>query len=141
MACLNAAMIPRNSPFFPVSVIPRPEIPRPPYIGGRVRGNIPGMVAMIDLFGLEQQPQQKNDRREAAALVEVLKAKRPMTGQRFKSVWDALPPEVKPQGDGMTCQSCIHRLDVTLWGCWLATGCRMGLVICANCQQHKGQTT
>ena len=29
---------------------------------------------MTDLFGLEQQPQRKNDRREAAALVEVLKA-------------------------------------------------------------------
>lgn len=29
---------------------------------------------MNDLFGLEQQPQRKNDRREAAALVEVLKA-------------------------------------------------------------------
>ncbi len=58
-----------------------------------------------------------------------------MTGQRFKSVWDALPPEVRP----MTCQSCVNRLDVTLWGLWLATGCRMGLVIRANCQQHKGQ--
>ena len=29
---------------------------------------------MIDLFGLEQQTPRKNDRREAAALVEVLKA-------------------------------------------------------------------
>ena len=25
----------------------------------------------------------------------------------------------------MTCQTCIHRLDVTLWGLWLSTGCRM----------------
>ena len=29
---------------------------------------------MIDLFGLEQQTPRKNDRREAAVLVEVLKA-------------------------------------------------------------------
>ena len=29
---------------------------------------------MIDLFGLEQQPQRIHDKREAAALVEVLKA-------------------------------------------------------------------
>lgn len=92
---------------------------------------------MIDLSGLEQQPQRKNDRPEAAALVEVLKAMRPMTGQRFKSVWDALPPEVRPQGDGMTCQTCIHRLDVTLWGCWLASGCRMGLVVRGRCGKHQ----
>ena len=26
----------------------------------------------------------------------------------------------------MTCQTCIHRLDVTLWGLWMATGCRVG---------------
>jgi hypothetical protein len=36
----------------------------------------------------------------------------------------------------MTCQTCIHRLDVTLWGYWLATGCRVGLVICHGCPQH-----
>ena len=30
-----------------------------------------------DLFGLEQQPKRTNDRPEAAALVEVLKALRP----------------------------------------------------------------
>ena len=66
---------------------------------------------MIDLFGLEQQTPRKNDCREAAAIT------------------------------GMTCQTCLRRLDVTLWGCWLATGCRVGLVICANCQQHKGPTT
>ena len=29
----------------------------------------------------------------------------------------------------MTCRTCKHRLDVTLWGCWLATGCRIGLVL------------
>lgn len=32
---------------------------------------------MIDLLGLEQQPQRQNDRRQAAALVKVLKVKRP----------------------------------------------------------------
>ena len=37
----------------------------------------------------------------------------------------------------MTCQSCIHRLDVTLWGCWLATGCRMGLVIRRQCEKYQ----
>lgn len=31
---------------------------------------------MLDLFGLEQQTPRKNDRREAAALVELLKALR-----------------------------------------------------------------
>ena len=31
---------------------------------------------MTDLFGLEQQPKRSNDRRESAALVEVLKALR-----------------------------------------------------------------
>ena len=36
----------------------------------------------------------------------------------------------------MTCHTCIHRMDVTLWGLWMATGCSVGLVICANCQQH-----
>ena len=24
-----------------------------------------------------------------------------------------------------TCQTCIHRLGVTLWGLWMATGCRV----------------
>ena len=37
----------------------------------------------------------------------------------------------------MTCQSCFHRLDVTLWGGWLATGCRLGLVIRCQCDKHK----
>ena len=36
----------------------------------------------------------------------------------------------------MTCQTCIHRLDVTLWGLWLATGCRVGLVLRDGCLQH-----
>ena len=38
----------------------------------------------------------------------------------------------------MTCQTCIHRLDVTLRGYWLATGCRMGLVIRCQCEKHQG---
>ena len=56
-----------------------------------------------------------------------------MTGQRFQSVWDALQPEVRP----MTCQTCTHRLDVTLWGLWLATGCRVGLVLRRGCPAHE----
>ena len=35
----------------------------------------------------------------------------------------------------MTCQTCIHRLDVTLWGYWLATGCRMGLALHCDCDK------
>jgi hypothetical protein len=69
------------------------------------------MVAMIDLFGLEQQAPRKNDRHEAAAIT------------------------------GRTCQTCIHRLDVTLWGCWLATGCRVGLVIRCQCNKHQSSPT
>lgn len=34
----------------------------------------------------------------------------------------------------MSCRTCIHRLDVTLWGCWLATGCRLGLVLRSACE-------
>lgn len=37
----------------------------------------------------------------------------------------------------MTCQTCIHRLDVTLWGLWMATGCRVGLTIRACCADHQ----
>ena len=65
---------------------------------------------MIDLSGLEQQPRRQNDRPEAAAIA------------------------------GMTCQTCqtyIHRLDVTLWGCWLASGCRVGLVVRGRCDKHQ----
>lgn len=96
---------------------------------------------MIDLCGLEQQPPRKNDRPEAAALVGVLKAKRTMTRQRFERVWDALPIEVEQLAQavakhghaheksfaaetaaitGMTCKTCIHRPDLTLWG-WRPT--------------------
>ncbi|ADU99329.1 hypothetical protein Alide_1573 [Alicycliphilus denitrificans BC] len=35
----------------------------------------------------------------------------------------------------MTCRTCKHRLDVTLWGCWLATGCRIGLVLRTACDE------
>ncbi len=35
----------------------------------------------------------------------------------------------------MTCQTCIHRLDVTLWGLWMATGCRVGLVLRYDCER------
>lgn len=38
----------------------------------------------------------------------------------------------------VTCQSCLHRLDVTLWGCWLATGCRLGFAIRCRCDKHQG---
>ncbi len=36
----------------------------------------------------------------------------------------------------MTCQTYIHRLDVTLWGLWLATGCRLGQTLCQGCPLH-----
>ena len=45
---------------------------------------------------------------------------------------------LSPAGGAVTCQSCIHRLDVTLWGYWLATGCRLGLVIRCRCDKHQG---
>lgn len=31
------------------------------------------------------------------------------------------------------CGNCRHRLDVTLWGLWMFTGCTRGLVLCARC--------
>lgn len=34
-------------------------------------------------------------------------------------------------------QTCIHSLDVTLWGLWMATGCRVGLAIRACCVGHQ----
>ncbi|MCW2310577.1 hypothetical protein M2244_000297 [Rhodoferax antarcticus] len=37
----------------------------------------------------------------------------------------------------MTCEHCLHRLDVTLWGLWCATGCRMGLVVCRDCPSYS----
>ena len=33
----------------------------------------------------------------------------------------------------MTCRNCINRLDVTLWGLWLATGCRVWMVLRYYC--------
>ena len=41
----------------------------------------------------------------------------------------------------MTCQTCANRLDVTLWGCWLASTCRVGVPLCADCQQHTLRTS
>ena len=35
----------------------------------------------------------------------------------------------------MTCRTCKHRLDVTLWGCWLATGCRIVRVLRTACDE------
>jgi hypothetical protein len=35
-----------------------------------------------------------------------------------------------------TCESCAYRLDVTLWGLWLATGCRAGLVLRRGCMAY-----
>lgn len=67
MANLN----PRNSPYSPLSVNSRPENPRPPYKRGEGSGE---SLQGADLFGLEQTPKRTNDRPEAAALVEVLKA-------------------------------------------------------------------
>ncbi len=37
----------------------------------------------------------------------------------------------------MTCKDCFHRLDITLWGLWLATGCRVGLALCGSCPNHQ----
>jgi hypothetical protein len=37
-----ANLVPRNSPFSLFSVIPRPEIPRPPFRGEGFRGKYPG---------------------------------------------------------------------------------------------------
>lgn len=39
----------------------------------------------------------------------------------------------------MTCQTCAYRLDVTLWGLWLLTVCRSGLVISGRCANHQPQ--
>ena len=39
----------------------------------------------------------------------------------------------------MTCQTCTHRLDVTLWGCWVATGCRKGLFIRRQCETYQAK--
>lgn len=52
-----------------------PEVPAPP-LGGGKNGKAGREAAVRDLFGLEQSVPRKLDRREAAALVEVLKALR-----------------------------------------------------------------
>ena len=117
---------------------------------------------MIDLFRLEQQTSQKNDRPESAALVGVLKAMHPPASQKPEQARDALSVKIEQVGQvvppvakhghaqaksfaaetaaitGMNCQTCIHRLDVTLWGCWLATGCRVGVVVHGRCDKYQG---
>lgn len=60
----------RTSPFSPFPVNSVTELRRPPYKGAKERGKNP----VVDLFGLEQQTRRINDRKEGAALVEVLKA-------------------------------------------------------------------
>ncbi len=39
----------------------------------------------------------------------------------------------KPSAHMRNCHDCRHRLDVTLWGVWLASGCRLELVLCSAC--------
>ena len=86
---------------------------------------------MTDLFGLEQQTPRKNDRhaRESSDVPEIC-SMTVVTYALCYANWHA-----------MTFQNCMHPLEVTLRGYWLATGSRVGLVICTNCQQYKGQTT
>ena len=33
----------------------------------------------------------------------------------------------------MSCRDCRHRLDMTLWGVWLASGCGKGLPLRIGC--------
>lgn len=37
----------------------------------------------------------------------------------------------------MNCEHCANRLDVTLWGVWLATGCRIALVLRTGCPSYQ----
>jgi hypothetical protein len=37
----------------------------------------------------------------------------------------------------MSCERCAHRLDVSLWGVWLATGCRIAQVLRAGCPSYQ----
>lgn len=53
---------PRNSPFFPVSGIPRPENPRPPYKGGGFRGKISGTWLPL----LDSRESHTNDQHTSA---------------------------------------------------------------------------
>ena len=39
----------------------------------------------------------------------------------------------------MGCSNCRHRLDLTLWGVWLATGCRKWLPMAARCIAYSGR--
>ena len=67
---------PRNSPKTPNSGKAGPENPRSPYRGGEISGKVSGTGAVCDLFGLEREAPRRNDRKEAAALAEVLQALR-----------------------------------------------------------------
>jgi hypothetical protein len=67
---------PRKFPKPPKSGNIGPENPRTPYIGPGDFGGIFQEAPSSDLFGLEQCSRKPNERQEAAALVEVLKALR-----------------------------------------------------------------
>jgi hypothetical protein len=64
----------RNPPKTPKTEKFDAEIRRSPYRGARKTAAFPAAAVVTDLFGLEQQPKGTNDKPEAAALVEVLKA-------------------------------------------------------------------
>lgn len=100
---------------------------------------------MTDLFDLEQQTQRKNDRLEAAALVEVFKALNTHPAVAWCDVlqFGKFSDQSRTRGNSsaervrlavasdqsrtrgnsvpgtdllpVTCKTCIHRLDVTLW--------------------------
>lgn len=64
----------RNPPKTPKTAKFDAEIRRSPSRGARKTESFPARAAVVDLFGLEQQPKRTNDKPEAAALSEVLKA-------------------------------------------------------------------
>lgn len=64
----------RNPPKTPKTAKFDAEIRRSPFRGARKTESFPARAAVVDLFGLEQQPKRTNDKPEAAALSEVLKA-------------------------------------------------------------------
>ena len=76
---------------------------------------------MIDLFGLEQQTPRKNDRPEAAALVEVLKALNTLPGVAWCE---------RMNSGAARMGSRFVRFGFK--------GCRMGLVIRCQCDKHQG---
>ena len=69
-------MSPRKSPKTPISGNAGPENPRSPYRGAGIPGKVSGAGAECDLFGMERESPRVCDRKEAAALMEVLKALR-----------------------------------------------------------------